>query len=32
MSKTDKIMHKIGVVALFVAAFCWGWNDDHFKD
>jgi hypothetical protein len=32
MSKTDKIMNKVGIIALCVAAFCWGWNSDHFKN
>lgn len=32
MSTTDKVMYKVGFVALCVAAFCWGWNSIHFND
>jgi hypothetical protein len=32
MSKTDKVIYKIGIAALCVVAFCLGWNKDHFDD
>ena len=32
MTKADKIVYKIGVAAVFVAALCLGWNSGHFKD
>lgn len=31
MRKVDKIMYKVGVTGLLVAAFCMGWNSEYFK-
>ena len=31
MTKTDKILYKLGFAGLMVAAFCWGWNSVYFK-
>lgn len=31
MENKDKIMYKLGYVGILLAAFCWGWNNHHFK-
>lgn len=32
MSKYDKLVYKIGFIALMVAGFCWGWVGASLDD
>lgn len=32
MSKYDKLVRRIGFIALVVAGFCWGWVNACFDD
>jgi hypothetical protein len=31
MRKVDKVMYKVGIAGILVAAFCMGWNSDYFS-
>lgn len=31
ITKMDRTVHKLQIVAICVASFCWGWNSGLFK-